>query len=140
MTPMRCVYIFEIYSLYLLVFPAVDLDDLLVAAGITVTIGCGGRTSSDVVAPICGSGSGILWVTVLCSTCWSWVISAALTSTVVGQAAGWLSSAGQRSSCPAVCSLSSAASECTALDVACSNVSGDQIQVPSHHTCQNPCS
>ena len=88
-------HIVETYSSYLLVFPVVDLDNLLFAVGITVTIGGGGRMSGDVIASICESGSSILWVTGLCSTCWSWVVSIALTGTVVGHAAGWLSSAGQ---------------------------------------------
>ena len=66
----------ETYSSYLLVFLVVDHNDLLVAVGITLAVG---QKSGDVVTSIGGSGSGILWVTGVCSTCWCWVVSAAFT-------------------------------------------------------------
>ena len=46
----------EMYSSYLLVFPAVDLDDLLVANGVTVTVSGGGRANCGGGTSIWGSG------------------------------------------------------------------------------------
>ena len=47
------------YSSYLLVFPAVDLDNLLVADGINVTVSGGGRATCGGVTLTQGSGSGL---------------------------------------------------------------------------------
>ena len=84
----------ETYSSYLLVFQADDLDDLLVAVGVTVTVGGGGRTTSGGSALMCGSGSSLSLVIRLLSTCWSWGVSAALTGDIVGRAASWVDSVG----------------------------------------------
>ena len=54
---------------YLLVFPAVDLDDLLGADGVTVTVGGGGWTTSGGGASTCGSGSSLSWEIGSFSTC-----------------------------------------------------------------------
>ena len=88
-------HIVETYSSNLLVFPAVDLNDLLVAVGVTVTVGGGGRTTGGGDTSMCGSGSSLSWVIGSLSTCWSWGVSTALTGDIIGRAAGWLVSAGR---------------------------------------------
>ena len=59
----------DTYSSYLVVFPAVDLDDLLTIGDVTDTAGEVGQTSGSNSSSKTESGSGMSWVVGSGSTC-----------------------------------------------------------------------
>ena len=72
------------YLSNLVVFPAVDLHDLLTAGGVAVTVGDVGRASGNVGSLRGGSGFGISWLIGTGSTCCCHVVFPAFSSTEGG--------------------------------------------------------
>ena len=121
------------YSSNLVVFLAVDLDDLLTAGGVTNVAGSVCQTSSCDGSAVVNQDPGYPgWLAQVPSVA---DVSVMVLSSRVRKMVELLvgcSRQGRALSCPAACGQSSATPECIASGIVCSDMLGSRSLAPSH--------